>query len=401
MGLINAQRGPGRLAGVDLSCDVLVLGAGAAGLALTARLAASSREQRRVVLVDHRVDPVAGRVWACWSARHTWLDEACSHSWDRLAVIADGLHLELYPSPYGYRLLRGEHVQAHVDRLLEGSAGFTRLTGAVHELDDGPDVVRVRVGEVEVQAGWVLDSRPPPPPPPDQVRLRFLGREIRAEGAGFDPGCATFMDFRARTAGAVRFCYVLPTSADQALVEIAAFGSGQAVRNDLEDALTAYLRGVCGLSTWRVLRQETGDLPLPVPEPRRVGRHVLRVGAAGGMLKPSTGYAFDRIVRDADAVVRSLDRYGHPWAVPRTRRRHAWLDEVLLGVVSADPEAVEPAFARMFTRNPVQRVLRFLDEDTGLCDELRLVATLPPTPFLRAAVRRHGGGLPRRSPHSQ
>jgi lycopene beta-cyclase len=401
VGLINPRRGPDRLVNVGLSCDVLVLGTGAAGLALIARLAASPQAKRRVVLVDHRVDPAAGRVWAYWSARHTWLHEVVSHSWDRLAVIADGLHLELYPSPYSYQLLRGEHVQAYVDRLLERSTEFTRLTGAVHELDDGPDVVTVRVGEVEVRAGWVLDSRPPPPPSPDQVRLRFLGQEIRAEGAGFDPGCATFMDFRARTPGEVRFCYVLPTSVDQALVEIAAFASGQTVRHDLAEALTAYLREVCGLSTWQVLRQELGDLPLHVPGPRRIGRHVLRVGAAGGMLKPSTGYAFDRIVRDADAVVRSLDRYGHPWAVPRPRRRHAWLDEVLLGVISADPGAVEPAFARMFARNPVQRVLRFLDEDTGLCDELRLVATLPPTPFLRAAVRRHREGLAHRSSRAQ
>jgi lycopene beta-cyclase len=380
---------------VGLSCDVLVLGSGAAGLTLAARLAASSPVERRVVLVDQHADPAAGRAWAYWSARHSRLDRAVSHSWDRLAVIADGLRLELCPSPYSYRLLRGEDLQAHVDQLLEQAGGFTRLTGTVRELDDGPDAVTVRVGEVEVRAGWVLDSRPPPPPPPEEVRLRFLGWEITTEVAGFDPGCATFMDFRARRPGEMRFCYVLPTDARRALVEIATFAPGHAVRHDLAAGLTEYLREVCGLPTWQVVRQEGGDLPLQVTGPRRTGRHVLRVGTAGGMLKPSTGYAFDRIVRDTDAVVASLDRYGHPWAVARRRPRHAWLDEVLLGVVTADPGAVEPAFARMFARNPVQRVLRFLDEDTALRDELRLIATLPPTPFLRAALHRRGGPPPR------
>lgn len=383
---------------VERSCDVLVLGAGAAGLALAARLAApgtspavasrAAGARRNVVLADQHAEPVAGRVWAYWSARRTPLDDAVSHSWDRLVVVADGRRLQLRPFPYTYRLLRGEDLQARVERLLE-PGGSTRLTGAVHRIEEGPGFATVRVGDVAVRARWVLDSRPPPAPSPGQARLCFLGWEVAADGARFDPGCATFMDFRARAAGQVRFCSVLPTRRDQALVEIAAFVAGPVTRHDLAAGLTGYLHEVCGLSSWQVLRQEAGDLPLQVRGPRRAGPRVLRVGTAGGMLKPSTGYAFDRITRDADAVVASLDRYGHPWALPRRRRHHAWLDDVLLGVVAREPAAVEPAFARLFARNPAARVLRFLDEDTGPLDELRLIATLPPGPFLRAAMRPH------------
>jgi hypothetical protein len=32
-------------------------------------------------------------------------------------------------------------------------------------------------------------------------------------------------------------------------------------------------------------------------------------------------------------------------------------------------------------------VLRFLDEDTGPLDDLRLIATLPPLPYLRSVAR--------------
>jgi lycopene beta-cyclase len=368
-------------------CEVLVLGTGVAGLALAARLAATTGPRRTVVLVDHRPDPVAGRVWAYWSARHTPLDDAVSHRWERLAVIAQGRRTELRPAPYTYRLMRGEDLQDRVDGLLLRAGGFSRQTGAVDRIEEHPDGVVVRVGDEQVRASWVLDSRPPPAPAPDQVRLHFLGWEVAVDGPRFDPGCATFMDFRVRTGGEVRFCYVLPTRPDRALVEIAAFGAGPATRHDLSGALTRYLHQACGAASWQLLRQEAGDLPLHADRPRRAGARVLRVGAAGGMLKASTGYAFDRIVRDADAVVSSLDRYGHPWALPRRRRRHAWLDDVLLDVVAREPEAVEPAFARLFTRNPAARVLRFLDEDTGPAQELRLIATLPPGPFLRAALR--------------
>ncbi len=113
------------------------------------------------------------------------------------------------------------------------------------------------------------------------------------------------------------------------------------------------------------------------------------------MLKPSTGYAFDRMVRDAAAVTRSLDRFGHPWALPRRHRRHAWLDRILLDVVRDRPEAVEPAFAQLFARNRLPQVFRFLDEDTRPAEEVRLIATLPPGPFLAAALRRCGTPLGR------
>jgi hypothetical protein len=47
----------------------------------------------------------------------------------------------------------------------------------------------------------------------------------------------------------------------------------------------------------------------------------------------------------------------------------------------------------MFLRNPVDRVLRFLDERTSLWEVLRMVLTLPKMPFLRAAMRWFGRRL--------
>jgi lycopene beta-cyclase len=61
---------------------------------------------------------------------------------------------------------------------------------------------------------------------------------------------------------------------------------------------------------------------------------------------------------------------------------------VLLEVLDRDPAELERAFTRLFLANPAERVLRFLDEDTGIADELRLIATLSPAPYLRAAAGR-------------
>ena len=61
---------------------------------------------------------------------------------------------------------------------------------------------------------------------------------------------------------------------------------------------------------------------------------------------------------------------------------------MLLEVLDRDPAQLELAFARLFEANPTERVLPFLDEDSSVADVLRLMASLPPAPYLRALGRR-------------
>ena len=61
---------------------------------------------------------------------------------------------------------------------------------------------------------------------------------------------------------------------------------------------------------------------------------------------------------------------------------------MLLDVLDRDPGQLEHAFARLFLDNPADRVLRFLDEDSTLGDEVRLIASMPKAPYMRAAAAR-------------
>jgi lycopene beta-cyclase len=260
------------------------------------------------------------------------------------------------------------------------------VTGSADAVREGVDHAVVTVDGVPTQAHWAFDSRPVTPAPSDP-RLAFLGWEIDTDTDAFDPTVATFMDFRGREPGTISFCYLLPTTARHALVEIAAFQWRHA-GPDLPRALTTYLARVCGLGAWTVTRTEAGSLPLVKPPTGARGGHVIPIGVRGGMLKPSTGFAVGRIQRHSAAIAESLDRYGHPHAINARHDRHAWLDRIFLDVLRRDPEIVENVMARLFSRNSAPSVLRFLDEDSTPIQEARLVATLPVSPFLRAALRR-------------
>ena len=134
-------------------------------------------------------------------------------------------------------------------------------------------------------------------------------------------------------------------------------------------------------------RYERGSIALQPRRPARTGQRVVPIGAQAGMVKPSTGYAYARIQRHAEALAWSLATEDHPFDVPQPSPRYALLDQVLLDAVVHEPRSAVHAFDQLFRHNPGDRVLAFLDERVTLAQELALVRSLPKGPFLRAARR--------------
>src|SRR5690606_34044503 len=117
------------------------------------------------------------------------------------------------------------------------------------------------------------------------------------------------------------------------------------------------------------------------PSPR-----VLRIGLAGGLARPATGYAFLAIQRHARALARRLRETEVP-APPRVRsRRTVALDRIFLSHLARHPEAAPSLFVRLFDRVPPDTLARFLSEEGSIADEARVMAALPPLPFAREAL---------------
>ncbi len=113
----------------------------------------------------------------------------------------------------------------------------------------------------------------------------------------------------------------------------------------------------------------------------------MTIGTKGGRVKPTTGYAFVRIQQDTAAIVRSLLDHGHPFDVPEDSQRYRLLDAIMLEMMDHYGEQLKPIFATMFERNPIDRIFRFLDEESTPLENLQLIATLPPAPFIQAAFQ--------------
>jgi lycopene beta-cyclase len=79
--------------------------------------------------------------------------------------------------------------------------------------------------------------------------------------------------------------------------------------------------------------------------------------------------------------------------VPATPGRYQTFDAMLIEILANRGELGSPIFSQLFQNNPIHRLLRFLDEEDGVWGNLKLMASVPWIPFIRAwfAVRARRG----------
>jgi lycopene beta-cyclase len=371
---------------VDLA---LVGGGGAASLVLAALDRCGVRGVRVAVF-----DPVRrcgqDRTWAFWGRPGGCLEPLLAASWRRVEVTTVARRRVLDLAPLRYAMVRSGPVYARA-AAAERRLGVVRVDAAVAELvDDGGRVLlRGADGGLLARAAWVLDSRPGPPCRPGRTSWlqHFRGWWVEADGPVFDPGRAVLMDFRTPQPGrGVSFGYVLPVTDRYGLVEYTEFSPVRLTDGGYDRALRGYL-GQLGLCPDALVVREVEEGVIPMtdaPFSRRPSPRVVRLGTAGGATRPSTGFTFAAMLRQADQVAEAVVAGRPPVPGPAYPRRHRWLDAVALRALDTGRVRGPEFFARLFDRNPAERVLRFLDGATSVAEELAVMRSSPLVPMTAA-----------------
>jgi lycopene beta-cyclase len=371
--------------------DYVMLGGGAAGLGLAFALANSSLADRKILVVDKETKTSNDRTWSFWTPRPTPFDSIVYKTWDYLDFNGLALHQRFELKPYRYMTIRGIDYYRSIRSILAKNPNVYLLQGTVDEVVDGNGAATVKVDGEILQADWVFDSRVIPeviqqdPSRYRYLKQHFLGWEIETGGPAFDPSALTLFDLHTEQREGLCFFYILPFEETRALVEYTLFSAHLLAPEEYEQALKGYIQGQLGIKEYRILDEEQGIIPMTNhPFPRRLGKRSMAIGTRGGRVKPSTGYAFDRIQKDSQAIVRSLISKGHPFDVPGSSPRRRFYDALMLEVIAAQGEQTRPIMTAMFKNNSIQSIFRFLDEESSFLEDLRMLASLPAMPFLKA-----------------
>lgn len=396
-----AGRAWARQAG-GVQVDVAIVGAGGAGLSLVAAIdrrlnsVDASRHTTRpsVVLLDpvHRREE--DRTWCFWDDGSSPIEAAVHRTWNQVAVVGrDGRQRRRDLGGLRYVMVRSSDFYALADDAA-ARIGAVRVPVAVDAIEDGRDVAVVRAGSEEIRARWVFDSRPRPPARPGRTTLlqHFRGWRVRFNHAALDPDLPVLMDFAVpQPEHGTAFCYVMPSDRRTGLIEYTVFSRERLASDDYDLALQRYLRDRWGTGgapgTYRIESVEDGVIPMTdAVFPRRAGRRVFRIGTAGGATRPSTGYTFAAMQRQAEAMAAAVVAGRRPMPPRPHSRRHRWLDAVMLRALDRGHLDGAELFTRLFERNPAERVFRFLDGANTPLGDLALVVSAPKGPMVRASV---------------
>lgn len=360
--------------------DVAILGGGCAGLSLAARLGATRLSFR---VIESRTSYADDRAWSFWRTGPDPFMDCVRASWWRWSVAGPHRTVTRGARRYPYQSVAAGAFYARAPSLIDDAAQGSIACGVRAAGVTGTRVgSHVATSDGGFTATHVIDARPPRRRP--AYGQFFLGREIVTDAAVFDPGTVSLMHFRTGYSGGVDFLYVLPFARDRALVEVTCFAAAAPPDAVMADWL-AHEIAACGASPHTVVREERGALPMEVGFRDPAARAVTRIGLGGGAARPATGYAFQRIQAQAEAVTTNLLRGRGP-RVPGDCAMGRFMDAVFLRVLQAAPDRGPALFESLFQNVPADRLARFLSGSTRPDDRLSVMAALPPVPFLRAAA---------------
>jgi len=361
--------------------DIAILGGGCAGLSVAVRLAAAGRSLR---VVEPRAAYSEDRAWSFWRTAPDPFEECVRMSWTAWDVTGPGRRVRRSSQNLRYQTVGAGAFYDRARALLDDASGAALSLGtAARELRKTAQGWQIDTATGAFTAHHVIDTRPPKRVP-DYGQF-FLGREIRTDRPVFDPGAVQLMQFRPARSAGVDFVYILPYARDLALVEVTSFAPRSPGREVFETWLAEEIDSL-GAGHYDVLREEHGALPMQVGFHDPAPDGCIRMGLGGGAARPSTGYAFARIQRQADLVARALatgsDRPG-PLDGPFSR----FMDRVFLQVIQTMPDRGPALFESLFHNTAPDRLEHFLSGSIHPMDRLSVMTSLPTVPFLRAALR--------------
>ncbi|HEY3290316.1 MAG TPA: lycopene cyclase family protein [Anaerolineae bacterium] len=375
--------------------DFIIAGGGAAGLSLAYHMLLSPLREKRILIIDKDDDDQLNRNWGFWTKEPTLFDRVVHHTWKELDFVSPSLQRRYDLGDYRYCLMHGSSFYTFVLQRLAECPNITFQRGVIRKVRESVDGACVEVDGHACTGSMVFNSIVRPnelrrqTPNSLWLRMQFKGWEIQTTTSAFDPRAARLFDLRTPQEGLLRFFYVMPYGVDHAFIEYTVFSPNVLRQTEYNTALHAYISQVLDIQSYRVLCEENGAVGLTNYSFRRkASPHIMNIGARGGRIKPSTGYSFMRIQHDSAAIVQSLLQSGQPFDVPVERAVYRLCDTMMLRLMIENGSAIAPVFTQLFRSNPIDRILRFLDEEGNSIETLAIIASLARSPLMRELLHR-------------
>ena len=219
------------------------------------------------------------------------------------------------------------------------------------------------------------------------LKQHFVGWFIKTKTNVFDDEVATFMDFNIPQKDNTRFMYVLPLSKTEALFEYTLFSKDHLLHKEYEDAIGTYLKNK-GITDYKIIEKERGSIPMTsYVFSKKNSKNILYIGTAGGWTKASTGYTFMNTTKKTKKLVEFL-KTNNDLSKFSKRDKYWFYDLLLLDVLASDNGNGAQLFSSLFQKTNIKTIFKFLDEDSNILEDLKIITGVPPFKFVVAVAKR-------------
>ena len=346
---------------------------------------------KKILLVDKDLKQANDRTWCFWETGDSFFEPIVYKKWDKAWFHGQGDFSRLLDlSPYQYKLIRGIDFYSWCFALIRQQSNFEIRTGLINEIKSEDRKTWISIDGQKLFAEYIFNSilfEKPVIKEGDYYLLQhFKGWVIETDQPIFDPTKATLMDFRTSQKHGTTFVYVMPFSPTKALVEYTLFTENLLVQSQYDDGLRTYISTILKIENYTVIEEEFGVIPMTNHRFPAADGGIINIGTAGGQTKASSGYTFRFIQKHSARIVANLAKRNNPFIpLPAGPLRFRFYDSTLLHILQNGTLPGHKIFTTLFKKNKPQRVLRFLDNESSLGDELKIISSLPTLPFLKAA----------------
>ncbi len=373
--------------------DYIILGAGASGLLLAYRMSQDSYfDDKAILIIDQVKDKGNDRTWCYWEEGTGEWDDLLTKTWPKVFFGSESFSKTITITPFSYKMIRSEKFYHKLWKSIDLKSNITFIEDSVEtyaELDKGVTVVANKSTYFGLK---LLNSIPNKTVYETQqkypvLQQHFMGWFVKTKTDCFDDSVASFMDFNIPQSGNTRFMYVLPIDKKTALVEYTLFSKELLKHSEYEDAIKDYLTEK-KITDFEILEKENGAIPMTSFKFEELNsKSILNIGTAGGWTKASTGYTFNNTSKKTKDLVVFLKTEND--LTQFSKRTKFWFYDLLfLDVLASNNAKGSTVFASMFKKVNAKTIFKFLDEESTLSEDFKIITSVSPKLFMQAIVKR-------------
>lgn len=390
------------------TADLIILGAGCAGLSIACELAKLSLANAKipsVLLLEPKQHAFTRKTWCYWEVNNKTDNSMVSNRWSEWSFSSKMGSCTHRSSEWHYVCVPSENFyQAALQSITECpsiSIHYGRSANGVHSTVKG---IVVETDEGPIICKNLIDTRPPSNEELLSCRLLqvFLGYEIQTKEPIGDLEKVGLMESMANDSGGFHFDYLLPLKSDRMLIEFTRFGAKPLTQQELAKDMEESLQRRFPAGNFLVENMEYGIIPMGLPQiPQPRDRRWVYAGTRAGAVRPSSGYAFAEIQEWARRCAINLIERDLPLPHPVRPKVVKAMDHLFLDVLAHRPDLGPKLFLSMAQRLNPNVFARFMAGKCSLGEILKVVFSLPAKPFLTRLLLDLGSRLSLRSPFNQ